>query len=390
MRNFEYQNGTRVIFGKGTQTRVGAEMRKLGGPVLLHHGSSSIKRSGLYDEVKASLEAEGLELLELGGVKPNPRLSLVRQGIELCRKHKIGSVLAVGGGSVIDSAKAIAAGAVYAGDVWDFYTGKAQPAASLPVGVVLTLSAAGSETSISSVITDEEGWHKLACNAPAIRPVFAIMNPELSMSLPPYQVACGATDIMAHVLERYFTSEAEVDLTDRLCEATLKTVIAAVTRALADPRDYAPRAELMWAGSLAHNGLLDTGRLADWGTHRIEHELSAIYDVAHGAGLAALFPSWMRFVYKANLGRFVQFATRVWDVDSSGQPEAVALEGIKRMRDFLVSIGMPVDLGGLGIPGDRLEEMATKAMRFGPLGNLVKLGREEVLAILHLAAQKDW
>ncbi len=391
MRDFTYQNGTRVLFGKTAHKALGTEMKKLGTPVLLHYGSGSIKKMGLYDEVMGLLAAEGLEVIELGGVLPNPRLSLVREGIALCREKGIKSILAVGGGSVIDSAKAIGIGAPYPGDVWDFFTRKAEPTQSLPVGVVLTLPASGSETSISIVISDERNQDKLASNVAIQRPVFAIMNPEHTRSLPAWQVGCGVTDIMAHVMERYFTAESDVDLTDRLCEAILKAVIAAAPKVLRNPDDYAPRAEIVWAGSLAHNGLLDTGRIGDWATHRIEHELSAFYDVAHGAGLAVLFPAWMRYVYKRHLPRFVQFAVRVWDVDQSfADPEGTALEGIRRMRDFFVSIGMPVTLDGLGIGRERFDEMATKSQRYGALGQYVRIEKQDVLAIFNLALEKDW
>jgi alcohol dehydrogenase len=391
MRNFDYQNGTRVIFGKATEQGVGNEMKKLGGPVLFHYGSGSIRKTGLYDSIVKSLKEAGLVFLELGGVQPNPRLSLVRQGIELCRKNGVRSVLAVGGGSVIDSAKAIAVGTPWSGDVWDFFTGKAEPKQTLPVGVVLTLPAAGSETSISSVITDENGLHKLACNTNVQRPVFAIMNPELTFSLPVWQIGCGAADIMAHVMERYFTREPEVDLTDRLCEATLRTMIHVTPKVLREPACYAHRAEMMWAGSIAHNGLLDTGRQSDWATHRIEHELSALYDVAHGAGLAALFPAWMRHVYKSDLARFTQFAVRVWGVDQSfADPDGTALEGIRRMRDFFVSIGMPGSLQDLSIGPERLDELAGRAVRFGPLGQYVKIHKADALRIFELARETDW
>jgi hypothetical protein len=276
-----------------------------------------------------------VEFIELGGVQPNPRLSLVKQGIELCRKHNIDFILAVGGGSVIDSAKAIAVGVPYEGDVWDFYSGKAVPEKALPVGVVLTIPAAGSEASKSSVITNEDGWYKRGLNVEIIRPKFAIMNPEITFTLPPYQTACGAADIMAHVMERYFTHQKDVDFTDRLCEATLKTIIKNVPIVLEEPENYQARAEIMWASTIAHNDLLSTGRIGDWASHAIEHELSGIYDVPHGAGLAVVFPAWMKYVYKEDVDRFVQFATRVWDVEMDfSNPERTALEGIYRLTQF--------------------------------------------------------
>jgi len=387
MENFTFQNATKIIFGRDTQKQAGAEIARIGKKALLHYGSGSIKKSGLYDEIIRSLKSAKVNFVELGGVQPNPRLSLVRKGIELCRKEKVDCILAVGGGSVIDSAKAIGIGVGHSGDVWDFYTGKASPSSMMPLGVVLTIPAAGSEASNGSVITNEEGWYKRPCGSECMRPSFSILNPELSYTLPPYQTACGAADIMAHVMERYFTNAKNVDFTDRLCEATLRTIIRNAPIALARPDDYASRAEIMWAGCIAHNDLLGTGRSGDWGSHDIEHELSGIYDVAHGAGLAVIFPAWMTFVYKHDVNRFVQFANRVWDVEiSMNDLERTALEGIRRSREFFRSIGLSVVLGDLKIPNDRLAEMAKKGTKDHPLGNFMKLGEKEVLAILKLAA----
>lgn len=388
MQNFEFLSPTKIIFGKGTEKRVGEEVRKHGHKVLLHYGGGSIKKYGLYDKVVASLREAGVEFLELGGVQPNPRLSLVRQGIELCRQNDIDLILAVGGGSVIDSAKAIALGVPYQGDVWDFFIEKATPEESLPVGVVLTIPAAGSEASKSCVITNEDGWYKRPVNVQINRPVFAIMNPEVTFTLPPYQTACGAADIMAHVMERYFTNVPHVDYTDRLCEATLKTVIKHVPLVLENPEDYDARAEIMWAGTLAHNDLLETGRVGDWASHQIEHELSGIYDVAHGAGLAVVFPAWMKYVYEHDVPRFVQFAVRVWNVEQSFEdPKRTALEGIRRLEGFFRSIGLPTTLRELNIPDDRLEEMAEKCKKpnNGRVGNFVPLDKNDVLNILKLA-----
>ena len=329
-----------------------------------------------------------MEFIELSGAQPNPRLALVQAGIKLCREQGVDCVLAVGGGSVIDSAKAIAAGVRYEGNVWDFYAGKAKVQETLPVGVVLTIPAAGSEASKSSVITNEDGWYKRGLNTEVIRPRFAIMNPELTYTLPPDQTAAGAADIMAHIMERYFTNEPNVDLTDKLCEATLKSVIYNVPIALAEPENYAARAEIMWASTIAHNDLLSTGRIGDWASHAIEHELSAIYDVAHGAGLAVVFPAWMKFVMKQNLDKLVQFALNVWNVEPRlDAPERVALEGIEQLTAFFRRVGLPVTLRELGVPTERLEEMADKCTRNGSLtlGNYVKLSREDVLEIFKLA-----
>jgi len=386
MENFTFQNATKIIFGKGTESQAGAETARYGKKALLHYGGGSIKSSGLYDRVCRSLKSSGVEFVELGGVKPNPRLSFVREGIKLCREKKLGTILAVGGGSVIDSAKAIAIGVPYQGDVWDFYAKKASPQESLPVGVVLTIPAAGSEASNASVITNEEGLFKRDAGGDCLRPKFAIMDPELTFTLPPYQTACGVADIMAHVMERYFTRVGAVDFTDRLCEATLKTVIDATPVALAQPDNYDARAEIMWAGTIAMNDLLGTGRVADWASHYIEHEMSGIYDVAHGAGLAVIFPAWMKQVYRSDVNRFARFATRVWEVEPRFDfPERTALEGIERMKSFFRAIGLPTTFKELGLPGDRLEEMAKKATEKGPLGNFAKMGLQEVTSVYKLA-----
>jgi len=388
MNNFTYQNATKIIFGKKTEYQVGSEVKKYADKVLLHYGGGSIKKSGLYDRVVSSLNEHGIQYIELGGVQPNPRVSLVRKGIEICRENDIKFILAVGGGSAIDSAKAIAAGVPYSGDVWDFYCGKAEIKECLPVGVVLTIPAAGSESSTSSVLTNEDGWYKKGTGSELIRPVFAIMNPELTYTLPSYQTACGASDIMAHIMERYFTNTLDVEFTDRLCEATLKTVINNVPIVIKNPEDYAARAEIMWAGSIAHNGLLGTGREEDWASHRIEHELSAIYDVAHGAGLAVIFPAWMKYVYKHNVQRFVQFAVRVWNVENDFQnPEKTALKGIEKTKEFFASIGLPVTLAEMGIGEDRIEEMADKctAGDTKTQGGLVKLKKKDIIEIYKLA-----
>jgi hypothetical protein len=388
LENFEFLSPTNIIFGRDTENQVGEETKKYSSKILLHYGGGSIKKTGLYDKVIKSLKEANIDFIELSGVKPNPRLSFVYEGIELCRENDIDFILAVGGGSVIDSAKAIAMGVPYDGDVWDFYAGKATPKEVLPIGVILTIAAAGSEASRSSVITNEDGWYKVGLNCDFTRPKFAIMNPELTFTLPPYQTACGVVDIMAHVMERYFTNVPNVDLTDRLCEGTLKAVIENAPIALEEPENYNARAEIMWASTLAHNDLLSTGRIGDFASHKIEHELSALYDVAHGAGLAVIFPAWMRYVYKQNMDKFVQFAVRVWNVDFNFEsPERTALEGINRMTDFFKRLGMPITLKELNIPEDKLEEMADKATKSDTfqLGNFVKLNKEDVLNILKLA-----
>lgn len=388
MDNFVFQNPTKIIFGKGTENEVGTEVALYSSKVLLHYGGGSIKKSGLYDRVVDSLKSAGVQFWELSGVKPNPRLSLVNEGIKICRENGIKFILAVGGGSAIDSAKAIAMGVPYPGNVWDFFTGKAQLNEVLPVGTILTIPAAGSEASTASVITNEDGWYKRGFNSDLIYPKFSILNPELAFTLPKYQVACGAADIMAHIMERYFTNTLKVELTDRLCESTLKTIINNVPLVLEEPDNYDAWAEMMWTGTVAHNNLLNTGRVGDWASHDIEHELSAIYDIAHGAGLAIVFPAWMKYVYRHDIKRFAQFASRVWNVDYAfWSPEKTAQEGIKRLENFLKSIDLPVSMKDINLPDDRLEEMADKCTQSDnyAVGNFVKLKKNDVLSILKLA-----
>ncbi|WP_096154257.1 iron-containing alcohol dehydrogenase [Bacillus sp. FJAT-45066] len=386
MNDFIFQNSTKIIFGKNTENQVGIETSQFSKKVLLHYGGGSIKKSGLYDKVIQKLQEQNIEVFELGGVKPNPRVSLVREGVSICKENDIAFILAVGGGSVIDSAKAIAAGANYDGDVWDFFSGEAEVTDCIPLGVVLTIPAAGSETSSGTVITNEEGWLKRSALHPSMRPKFAILNPELTYTLPAYQTACGITDMMSHILERYFTTDKNVDLTDRLCEATLKSIIKNGPIVLEEPINYDARAEIMWAGTIAHNDILGTGRTGDWASHDIEHEISGIYDIAHGAGLAIIFPAWMKYVYKHDLNRFVQYANRVWDVEVDlHNLEHTAIEGIKRTEQFFQSIGMPITLNEAKIGDEHFREMAKKATERWPLGNFKKLHEEDVYEIYQLA-----
>jgi len=311
---------------------------------------------------------------------------MVRQGIDLCRSEGVTGILAVGGGSVIDSAKAIAVGVPFKGDVWDFYAGNITPEEALPLGVILTIPAAGSEGSNGSVVTDEETQSKFDTGSDVMRPVFSLMNPELTFTLSPYQTGCGVVDMISHVMERYFTNTEDVGLTDRLSEAVIRSVIETAPRVFADPEDYQARAELMWASTIAHNDITGLGREHDWSSHQIEHELSAQYDVAHGAGLSVIFPAWMTHVRKENLSRFVQFAVRVWNVDYvAGREDEAAFEGIRRHRAFYESIGMPVTLKALGITDKRYGIMADKALRNGSFGGIKKLNREDVIAIYTLA-----
>jgi len=386
MQNFVFQNPTKIIFGKGTEQRVGEQVKERGEKVLFHYGGGSIKKYGLYDRVVDSLEEAGVDFLELGGVQPNPRLSLIKEGIELCREEGVDFILAVGGGSVIDSAKAIAVGLPYEGNVWDFYSTEKEVEEAAPLGAVLTIPAAGSESSPSSVVTKEEGEYKRAISSELIRPRFAILNPEVTFTLPDYQTVCGAADIMAHVMERYFTKEEEVGFTDRLCEATMKTLIKNVPRVLRDPEDYGARAQIMWASTVAHNDLLGTGREEDWASHAIEHEISGIYDVAHGAGLAVVFPAWMKYVYEQDVARFAQFAERVWGVETDFfSLEETALRGVRELEDFFQEVGLPTRLEDMDVGEEKLEEMASKCTEDGPVGNFAELEESDVLEIYRMA-----
>jgi len=388
MENFEFCNPTRILFGRGAEEKVGEQVAAYSQNILLHFGGGSIKASGLYERVTASLQKAGVAWVELGGVQPNPRLSLVREGIKLCKEHQLGLILAVGGGSVIDSAKAIAMGAVMEGDVWDIFLGKRKLMTALPVGTVLTIPAAGSEASTASVITNEVGWLKRGFNSELLYPRFSILNPELAFTLSKFQVACGVADIMSHLMERYFTNVSHVTFTDRLLEATMKTLISQAPLVLSNPQDYDAWSELMWAGTIAHNNLLDTGRIGDWASHQIEHEISGIYDVAHGAGLAVVFPAWMKYVFRHDLNRFIQWAVRVWNVEMDVfNPETVARAGIEKMEAFSHSIGLGTKLADLGILDDRIVEMADKCTEGNTqaAGNFVKLDRADIEKILRLA-----
>ncbi|SDA37663.1 hypothetical protein SAMN02910275_00020 [Butyrivibrio sp. INlla18] len=349
MDNFTFYSPTFFAFGKDTENDAGKYVKRFGGSkVLIHYGGGSVVRSGLLDRVKKSLEVAGISFVELGGVKPNPRSGLVYEGIELCKKESVDFVLAVGGGSVIDSSKAIAAGTVYGGDFWDFYSGKRIEEA-LPIGTILTIAAAGSEGSPDSVITKEEGMFKRGASGDAIRPKFSILNPALTQTLPPYQTAAGITDILAHLHERYLTNTKDVEVTDRLIEGLMLTMIHEAPRVIADPNNYEARANIMWAGMMAHNNAVGVGRSQDWNSHNIEHELSALYDCAHGAGLAVTMPAVFKYVYKHDVMRFAKLATRVWGCQMDfDNPEATALAGIACLENFLKSIGMPLSFAELG------------------------------------------
>ena len=369
MRDFNYYAPTEVVFGKTSEEQVASLVKKYGGQkVLVHYGGKSAVRSGLLDKICSLLREGGVAYVTLGGVVPNPRLSLVHEGIALCRKEGVDFILAVGGGSVIDSGKAIAMGVANPdAEVWDFYLGKAAPQSAMPVASVLTIPAAGSEMSESTVVTNEDGDVKLGYSNDILRPKFAIMNPERTFTLPPYQTAAGVTDMMMHIFERYFTKDDDMDLTTDLAEATLRRIKNAVFQVLKNPNDYRQRAQIMWGGSVAHWGLLGKGVEEDWATHQLEHELSGMFDVTHGAGLAAIWPSWARYTMKENLSRFVRFAVNVMDVPNDfTDPEGTALRGIEAVEQFYHAIGMPTnikELIGKDITDEEIKEMVRKCSR---------------------------
>lgn len=389
MENFTFYAPTYFAFGRETETETGKYVKRFGGTkVMIHYGGGSVVRSGLLDRVKKSLEMEQINYVELGGVKPNPRSGLVYEGIELCRKESVDFILAVGGGSTIDSAKAIAAGVLYDGDFWDYYRGKPVEKA-LPVGTVLTIAAAGSEGSPDSVITCEDGMFKRGATGEALRPKFTILNPALTQTLPAYQTACGITDIMAHLYERYLTNTTEVEVTDRVIEALMLTMIHEGPRVIEDPDNYEARANILWAGMMAHNNCCGVGRSQDWTSHDIEHELSALYDCAHGAGLAVVMPAVFTYNMNHNVMRFAQAAVRVWGCQMDFEhPERTAKAGIEALRSFLISIGMPKNFAELGAKEEDIEKMAHSAcfgdVREGTLGGFVELHQEDVENIYRL------
>ncbi len=390
MENFNFYSPTFFAFGKGREKDCGELVKRFGGSrVLVHFGGGSVVRSGLLDRVKNSLRESGISFCELGGVMPNPRSGLVYEGIRLCREEKIDFILAVGGGSTIDSAKAIAAGAVYDGDFWDFYQGKYIEEA-LPVGTVLTIAAAGSEGSPDSVITNEDGMIKRGASGDAIRPRFSVLNPELTETLPAYQTACGITDIVAHLYERYLTNSRDVEVTDRLIESLLLTMKTEAPKVMENLQDYEARANIMWAGMVAHNNIVGVGRSQDWTSHQIEHELSAQYDCAHGAGLAVTMPAVFLYNMKHDVMRFAQIAVRVWGCQMDfAHPERTAKEGIEALRSFLISIGMPKNFEELGAREEDIEKLAYtccygKGNEGGAVGGFVPLQQQDVEAIYRM------
>lgn len=391
MENFNYYTPTKVVFGRGTENQAGDLIKEYRcNKVLVHYGSGSVKRTGLLDKIFRSLDAAGISYVSLGGVVPNPHLSLVYEGIELCRKEGVDFILAVGGGSVIDSAKAIGYGMTNEGDIWDFYDKKRTAVACLPIGVVLTIAAAGSEMSDSSVITKEEGWIKRGYSSNYCRPKFAVLNPELTMTLPQYQTASGCVDIMMHTMERYLNRTENMELTDGISEHLIRTVMKNAQILSQEPENYEARAEVMWAGSLSHNGLTGCGTGGgDWATHQLEHELGGMYDVAHGAGLAAVWGSWARYVVDACPERFAKFAVHVMGVEASGDAMQTALKGIEAMEAFYRSIQMPTNMRELGIEPteEELRELARKCSFDGKreLGCMKKLNQEDMYRIYQMA-----
>lgn len=387
MNNFVFRNQTKIIFGKDVEKDVAKYVQPHARKVLLHYGGGSIKKSGLYNTIVEDLKSAGIMIYELGGVQPNPRLSLVQEGIVICQKYKIDFILAVGGGSVIDSAKAIALGVRYEGDVWDLFEGKPIDHPILKVGVVLTIPAAGSESSTSCVITNEKLKLKKSAGSQKLRPTFSLLNPELTYTLPPYQTACGIADMFCHICERYFTNTQNVDVTDYQSEGVMKAIIENAPLVLANPTDYASRAEIMLAGYVAHNDTLQLGRETDWASHDLEHELSAIYDIAHGAGLAIIHPAWMKYVYKHDVKRFARFATNVFNIKTNPKNlEATALKGIEALEAFYASLNLATHLSQVEIDDSNIETMAKKLVNsYGTVGSFVKVGYDEAVAIYQLA-----
>ena len=390
MNSFRFCSPTEFIFGRNTVDSVGALVKKYNGTkVLIHYGGNSAIRSGLLAQVENNLKNNFIEYVKLGGAQPNPLDTLVYEGIDLRRKEKVNFILAVGGGSVIDSAKAIAAGVPYAGDFWNFFEHTVTINRVLPVATILTIPAAGSEGSGNTVITKVKGGLKRGMGSPLLRPVFSIMDPVLTFTLPVNQTAYGIADMMAHVMERYFTQTQGVEVTDRLCEAVLLAVIKEAPIVIAEPENYQARANIMWAGTVAHNGICGVGREEDWATHGLEHELSALYDVPHGAGLSVMFPAWMQYVYTSGIDRFVQFATRVWGIPESSDKKETALKGIQALKDFFISIGLPVNFEQLGAKKEDIGKLieTLKINTGGNLGAFRKLDMIDAEQIYRIAAQ---
>ena len=389
MNNFIFENKTKVYFGKGGMKEyLGSLLGNYGETVMLAYGGGSIKRNGVYDEIMGILNAAGKRIVEFSGIMSNPTYAKVQEGAKLARENHVDLILAVGGGSVIDTAKAIGMGVPYDGDFWDFFDGTATVTEALPIGVVLTIPAAGSEGSGNSVITKTATRQKISLRTPyALRPKFALLNPELTLTLPAWQTACGITDMLAHIMERYFTNTPATVVTDHISEGLMRAIVEEARHVILNPQDYDARANLMWAGTLAHNGLCGTGCEEDWASHFMEHEVSAFYDVSHGAGLAVIFPAWLQWMAAHHATKVAQWAERVWDVGPSGTPQATAEEGIRRFRAFLASIGMPLTLRELGIEHPDINGLVDSLHRNKGefIGNYVRLTRKDTEEIYRLA-----
>ncbi|MFC1576636.1 iron-containing alcohol dehydrogenase [Candidatus Omnitrophota bacterium] len=384
MLNFTYNIPTIIHFGKGQVSAIQEELKKRAKKILIVTGTGSVKKNGIFDAVIKEVKKAGTPFVELAGIKPNPRLQSVYEGINICRKESIDFILAVGGGSVIDAAKAIAAGVKYEGDAWDFFEKHVPPADALPVGTVLTLAATGSEMNGNSVVTKEETKRKLAFGSPVTRPVFSVLDPEYTYTVPKYHTVAGVVDIMVHVFEQYFSNTTASDVQDRIAEGLLKVCIEYGPVVCKKPRDYDARANILWAGSLALNDLMGQGKEEDWATHAIEHELSAIYDISHGAGLAIVSPNWMKHVLnKKTLWRFIEYGVNVWGIEKDKPEEEIAEESIRRTREFFKSLGMPATLSEAGIPGEHFEDMAKKAIKdWGQVGHFKRLTENDIIQIL--------
>lgn len=386
MNSFSYYNPTKIIFGDNSIEQLIDLIPDDCERILLHYGGGSIKKFGLYNKILNILDQKSVKITELPGVEPNPKLNLVREGIRICKNNEIDFILAVGGGSVIDSAKAIAAGALCDNDIWSCFLGKDTIQDTIPIGVVLTIPATGSETSPNSIITNEDGMFKMGIKSDSLRPQFAILNPELTLTLPAIHTFAGIVDIMSHVMERYFTNTENVELTEGMSEATLRTVIKNAYKLKENPNDYNARSEIMLCGTIAHGGILGLGREEDWGSHKIAHEITALYGTTHGITLSIVLPAWMKYVYKENVQIFVNFAQNVFNVKGEEKTlEKIALEGIRKFEDFLLDMGMPITFSQYNIPTNEFDIMAEKATKGSYIGNLKKLYKEDVINIFNLA-----
>ena len=386
MENLTISSNTKIIIGRESELLVGEEIKKYSNKILLHYGGGSIKKIGLYEKVVKSLKMNNIEFIELSGVISNPRVSLVREGIKICKENDISFILAIGGGSVIDSAKAIAIGVNNDEDIWDIFRNGKIKRDGLSLGVILTIAGSGSETSEALVINNEENKEKRLLRHKSIAPKFSILNPELTFTVPMYQTQCGVADLIAHILEIYFTPNARSDLADRLCESTIKSLIDNGEKLLDDKENYDARLEILLGGIAAHSELLSVGRKGDFATHTIEHELSGLYDITHGAGISIILPAWMKYVYKVDINRFVQLANRVWNIDINyDNLEETALRGIEALKDFYKKIGLPTSLKEVYIDSSNFEYMAKRATKNGLCGNFVKLNKNDIINIYNLA-----